>query len=188
MISQGAEGILGEKKQQPVGLVRRILKWVLLIVLLIFLFFALIGLWTWKVQSDYESTAVPYLEAVVPEITTWDPDILWAHFDEQVKGTIDRDEYVKVIKYLSTLGSLESLGHPEFRQATSSAAIRAGTNTFVFYQIPAEFENGDATINVTLIDRDGDFSISNFNIDSMAFAERAIQEATNTSTVDETDE
>jgi hypothetical protein len=179
---------MDEKKEQKTSLPKRILKWILLTVLLVILLFALIGLWTWKVQNDYESTAVPYLRAVVPEIATWDPDILWANFDEEVKGTINRDEYDKVIKYFSTLGSLESLGHPEFRQVTSSATIRTGTNKFVVYQIPAEFENGDATINVTLLDLEGEFSIASFKIDSMAFAERAIQEDADKLTVDETGE
>jgi hypothetical protein len=68
-------------------------------------FFALIGLWTWKEQSDYESTAVPYLRSVVPKIATWDRDIAWNYFDDEVKDTISREEHAKIIRYLSLLGA-----------------------------------------------------------------------------------
>ena len=177
-----------EKKKEKTGLAKRIFKWVLLVVLLIFLFFALIGLWAWKEQSDYESTAVPYLRSVVPEIATWNPDIAWNYFDDEVRDTISREDHAKIIHYLSVLGTLKSLGHPQFRQVTSSATIRTGVRKLVVYQIPAEFEHGDASINVTLLDRGGQFSIYSFNVNSMAFAEAQSQKAIGTSKQDETPE
>jgi len=167
---------LEETKKKKPGLAKRVFKRVILVILLIILFFALLGLWTWKEQSAYESTAVPYLESVVPEITTWDPEIAWGYFDQEVRDTISSEDNAKIINYLSMLGDLEYLARPQFRQVTSSATLRTGTRKLVVYQIPAEFENGDATINVTLSDRDGEFNIYNFKVDSMAFFESASQE------------
>lgn len=177
-----------KKEKGTAGLAKRILKRVLLVILLIILFFALIGLWTWKEQSDYESTAVPYLNSVVPEIATWNPDIAWKYFADEVRDTISRDDNAKIIGYLSLLGTLESLDHPQFRQVTSSATLKTGTRKLVVYQIPAVFENGDATINVTLLDRDGEFSIYHFNVNSMAFIEAADQEQASTVKQDEISE
>lgn len=164
---------LEEAKVRKPGLAMRILKRILLAIVLIILFFVLMGLWTWKEQSDYESTAVPYLESVIPEITTWDPDIAWKHFDQDVRETISEEDSAKILKYLSKLGSLESLDRPQFREVTSSATLGEGARKRVLYQIPAVFQKGDATIYVTLTDRDGEFSIYHFKVDSMAFAETA---------------
>ena len=84
------------------------------------------------------------------------------------------------------LGALESLDKPQFRQVTSSATIQTGTRKLVVYQISAAFENGDATIHVTLTDRDGEFSIYHFKVDSMAFVEGAGQGSSDTSSDGET--
>ena len=162
-------------KEKP-SLVKRILKWILLVVLLFFLLIALIGLWTWKEESDYESTAVPYLKSVVPEITAWDPDVAWKYYDDEIRETISQEDNAKIINYMSLLGTLESQSHPQFRQVTSSATLKTGTKKVVVYQIPAVFENGDATIDVTLVDRDGKFSIYHFKVNSMAFVEAASQD------------
>jgi hypothetical protein len=174
---QGSERTLDKKEKQPIGLARRIVTWLLLAILLIFLFFALIGLWTWKVQSDYESTAVPYLKSVIPEITTWDPEAAWSYFDDEVTRLISREDHDKIMRYLSSLGELKSLAHPQFQQVTSSATLRTGTKKLVFYLIPAKFENGDATMNVALVDRDGKFSVYHFRVNSMALVEGASQYA-----------
>jgi len=40
--------------------------------------------------------------------------------------------------------------------------------TIVSYEVPAKFENGEATIFVNLKDEDGEFSIYGFNVNSMA--------------------
>lgn len=169
-----------KKETATANRTKRILKRVLLVVLLIILFFALIGLWAWKEQSDYESTAVPYLNSVVPEIATWNPDIAWKYYADEIRDTISQADSDKIIGYLSLLGTLESLDHPQFRQVTSSATLNSGTRKLVTYRIPAVFENGDATINVTLLDRDGEFSIYHFKVESMAFVEAADQEQAKT--------
>ena len=164
-----------KKNKEELGLARRIVKWILLVVLLFILLIALIGFWAWKVESDYETTAVPYLESVVPEITTWDPDVAWKYYDDEVRDTISREDNAKIVRYMSMLGALETLSRPQFRQVTSSATLKTGAKKVVIYEIPAVFENGAATIDVTLVDRDGDFSIYHFKINSMAFVEAASQ-------------
>ena len=174
-------------KERP-GLAKRILKRIVLVVLLIILFFALIGLWAWKEQSDYESTAVPYLESVIPEIVTWNPDVIWDYYDDEVRSVVSQEDSAKVIRYLSQLGTLDSLSRPQFRQVTSSATLKTGTKKLVVYQVPAVFENGDATIGVTLVDRDGEFSIYHFKVNSMAFLEASEETTSDISSQEDTSE
>jgi len=177
---------LEEQKKEKVGRAKRIFKRILLGILLVFLFFALVGLWTWKEQSDYESTAVPYLKSVVPEMATWNPDVAWDHLAEEIRDVTNRHDHAKVIRYLSSLGTLDSLGHPQFRQVTSSATVGKGTQKLVVYQIPAVFEKGEASIDVTLLDDDGQFSIYAFRVNSMAFAEHQSGESSDAPTQDQT--
>lgn len=161
-----------EQKQEKSGRTKRILKRILLGILLVILFFALVGLWTWKNQSDYESTAVPYLQSVVPQLTTWDPDVVWDHLAEEARSQTNRADNAKIVRYLSGLGALENLGYPQFRQITSTASVREGMRKVIVYQIPAVFEAGEASIDVTILDKDGQFSIYGFKVNTMAFAER----------------
>ena len=158
------------------GLARRIVFWFLIVVGGVLVLIVLIGLLTWRTQSNYETTAVPYLRSVIPEITTWDPDITWKYYAEEVRESVSQEDNAKIVRYLSRLGALESLGDPEFRQVSSSASLKTGTRKVVVYQIPAVFESGDATIDVTLLDRDGNFSIYFLKFNSMAFLEEVREE------------
>ena len=155
---------------------------------MVILFFALLGLWTWKEQSDYEKTAVPYLKSVIPEMATWNSDVAWEHLAEGIRDQTNRDDHAKIIRYLSSLGALENLGRPQFRQVTSSASVRNGTQKLVFYQVPAVFEKGEASIDVTLLDEDGQFSIYAFHVRSMAFAEHQNGQSNEPETQDDTPE
>ena len=160
------------------GLARRIVFWFMLAIGIVLVAIVLIGLLTWRVQSNYETTAVPYLRSVIPEIATWDPEMTWKYYADEVRETVSREDNAKIVRYLSKLGALESLGDPVFRQASSAASLKTGARKFVVYQIPAQFETGDATIDVTLVNRDGEFSIYYIKFNSMAFLEESHQEVT----------
>lgn len=155
------------------NLFKRIVKWVFYIFLFFVIAFAAVIFWVLSQQSEYESTAVPYIESVIPDITTWDPEVIWAYYDQDVKDLISKDENDKFIRYVSKLGGLESLGTPQFQRVESSASTGSGTRKFIFYSIPAKFDNGDASIDLTVLDRKGEFSIYHFRINSMAFLDEA---------------
>ena len=151
------------------SLLRRIVKWILYLVGFFILVFALLAFWFLNEQRNYATTAVPYIEALIPEIATWDPDVVWGHYDQDVRSAISMDDHEKIVRFMSKLGDLKSIGKPDFRQVSKTASTRSGSKKLVTYSVPAVFENDDATIDLILVDRDGEFSVHYFKINSLAF-------------------
>ena len=133
---------------------------------------SLLAVWVQQAQVDYEETAVPYLNEHLPVIASWDADSTWGLIDDDVRSDLDRGEFEKAIGYLGQLGRLEWLGDPEFQHVMAYAGFSSGAMKRLNYVIPARFEEGDARIAITLVDRRGEFNVYHFNVDSMAFADR----------------
>ncbi len=159
-------------------IIKRIFKWIGIAILILILLFVAVGFWSWKAQSDYELTAVPYLREVIPEMTEWNPDVFWKHYPSEVIKDTNREQHDKIVHIMSRLGEMTSMDAPEFRNVTSSATTRAGGRTIVTYVVQAKFENGDATITARLQDDDGVFTVYSFNVNSMALYEEPLDEST----------
>ncbi len=127
--------------------------------------FGLVLLWASIAETNYESTAVPYLEAAIADIATWDAALMRKHLDTDV----DTDDLDEMVAYMSQLGELKTLGEPQFQQVSANASTETGKLKLILYQVPAVFDAGAATITVAVRDQDGDFSIYNFNVSSKVF-------------------
>ena len=147
---------------------RRVLNWIGLAVVLTLLGISLIGFLAWRAESKYAQSAAPYLEETLPTIVQWDAATIWALYSPEVREFISREDHNNIVHSLARLGGLESLGRPRFLRVATSATARTGSMTIVSYEVPAKFENGEATIFVNLKDEDGEFSIYGFNVNSMA--------------------
>jgi len=130
-----------------------------------------IGAFTWYKSSKYEDTAVPYIKAVIPELSKWDTEITKSYMAPEVQKEITDDDFNKVIKYLSKLGSLASFEEPNFTNIYTGATLESGKTTLVTYTIDAVYENGDAVITITLLDLGNSFNVYKFYINSMALAQ-----------------
>lgn len=128
--------------------------------------FAGLGVWGLKAQSDYTATAEPYLKEVIPQIATWQSDVALSHMDDDIRRSMNRSDFDAVMVELSQLGNLQWLGNPQFLRVEAKASTSTGPKKLVYYEIPATFDNGKATIRVTLIDRSGDLRIYGFYFNS----------------------
>ena len=89
----------------------------------------------------------------------------------EVLAESTEEDFAKIIKYLSKLGSLKSMDEPAFSKIHTGATLDDGKRTYVTYNINAKYENGDAVINIVLLDLGDHFQIYNFHINYMALAE-----------------
>jgi hypothetical protein len=129
------------------------------------------GLFTWYKASQYEDTAVPYIKAAVPELSQWDPDLTKKYMVPKVLKETTDEKFAKIIKYLSKLGTLITLGEPSFTKIHTGATLEDGKQTVVTYTIDAVYEKGDATITMSLLDLGTSFQVYKFHIASLALAE-----------------
>lgn len=147
---------------------RKILNIVGLVFFTIVFIFVGIAVWTQNQSMEYGETAVPYIKKIVPEISTWKPEILREHMLEDLSNDISLEELSRMTKFLSKVGALRSMSEPMFHSVETSAGINNESIKLVSYQVLAQYENGEAMIHVTLIDKGDFFKVYAFNLDSDA--------------------
>lgn len=122
--------------------------------------------------SEYEDFAVPYIEKIIPEISKWDPVVTRALMAPEVSAAIPEENFIEATSWFSRLGALQSMDKPEFEDVHSGTQASLGEQTIVEYNVDARYENGDATINLKLLERNGAFEIYRFNFGSEILLEK----------------
>jgi hypothetical protein len=127
--------------------------------------------WIYLNKTQYEKTAVPYIQKVIPEMSKWDPSIAKQYFSPEVLKNQNDETLNKLMKFLSKMGKLKSFEHPEFVSVTTSATTSSGKMKFIAYTVICHYENGDATLSISLKQVDQGFEIYSYHLNSMALAE-----------------
>ena len=118
--------------------------------------------------SEFDDRAVPYIKEVIPEISQWNPTKTKALMASEVVATISEEKFAQAMDLFSRLGQLQSVEEPKFIDVHSGKQGDIGEQTIIEYQTDVQYANGEATINLKLLLRDGLFEIYNFNFSSEA--------------------
>jgi hypothetical protein len=156
----------------------KFLKWFAIIILVIIsLILTLVGYVKYQ-ESSYEKTAVPYVRAAIPAITSWNTQKVRAVMQPQVSQTISDIDLSKLLGWLSKLGALKGIDEPQFNNVFSGVDTHYGSYKIVTYDVVAHFANGDAKIVLRIMDISGVLKVFSFNINSKALmdAPHAAQE------------
>jgi len=89
----------------------------------------------------------------------------------EVSATIPEENFTQATILFSRLGALQSMDNPKFEDVHTGAQATLGDQTIVEYNVDARYENGDATINLKLLERNGSFEIYSFNFSSESLLE-----------------
>jgi len=147
----------------------KILKWISIVALLLVIFIVGATTWVGYKSEAYESTAVPYIKKVIPEISKWNPELIKSYMVSETLNDVNAEDFRKMVSIFSKIGKLISIEKPQFKNTSSVNSSQHSAMTLVTYTILGKYENGDATITMTLRDEGESFKIYRFNIDSMAF-------------------
>ena len=107
----------------------------------------------------------------MPELSKWDVTVAKQYMAPEALKSVSDEDFSKLMKFLSKIGSLISIEDPQFQNLSSSVTTDTGTLTTVLYKFTARYENGDATITLKLKPIDSGYQIYYFNVNSMALAE-----------------
>ncbi|TNF49366.1 MAG: hypothetical protein EP304_04485 [Deltaproteobacteria bacterium] len=118
--------------------------------------------------SEFDDRAVPYIKEVIPEISQWNPTKTKALMASEVAADISEEKFAQAMDLFSRLGQLQSVEEPKFIDVHSGKQGDIGEQTIIEYEIDVQYANGEATINLKLLLRDGLFEIYNFNFSSEA--------------------
>lgn len=121
--------------------------------------------------GNYDDRALPYISRVVPEISKWDPGITRSLMAAEVLENVSEEQLAQVMELFSRMGRLQSMETPEFEKVLSEEKTESGMRAIVAYEANAQYENGEALININLLEQDGAFKVYRFNLSSAALAD-----------------
>jgi hypothetical protein len=89
----------------------------------------------------------------------------------EVSSAISEDKFTQTMTWFSKLGVLQSFQEPAFQEVDTGGKTVIGMQTIVEYEIDAKYENGDALINIKLLDRGGSLELYSVNLSSETLLE-----------------
>jgi len=116
--------------------------------------------------TKFTDTAVPYVKQIIPIVSKWDPVAIRELMVAEVSATISDDKFAQTMVWFSKLGALQSMAEPDFQAVDSGGMTVIGMQTIVEYEVDAKYGNGDALLNIKLLERDGLFELYSFNLSS----------------------
>ena len=107
-------------------------------------------------------------QAIPPIISTWSEVELLDRASPELKAIATKDQIVPLFKKLSELGKLKKYQGSK-GDSFMSYSTQDGKRITAKYVANALFENGEASINIQLIQHDGKWQILNFHVNSPVF-------------------
>ena len=121
--------------------------------------------------TDYDGLAVPYIQKVIPELSTWDPEIIRPLMVPEALKEIPDRKFAQTMDVFSKLGALQTMEVPKFESVHSQEKSDSETQTVVVYDTEAKYENGEAVITLQLLQVGDSFEVYRFKVSSNALIE-----------------
>lgn len=115
---------------------------------------------------QFEATALPFVKQVIPVISEWDPKKIRQLLAPEFLETNPEDRFNRAILFFSKLGPLQSAEEPRFNEVVTKETAGEEAKRYVTYIVDAQYTNGDAEIQIQLIDRGDHFQLYNFTLRS----------------------
>lgn len=148
-------------------MIKKVLKGFGVVFLCFIMLMILVAVWSYYKSSEYEETAVPYMETAIKDISTWDKEVIKSYLTPSVESTINDSDFEILVNSFTKMGALVEISEYQFNSVESKAVMGSESGTFVTYTIPTKYENGDATITLTLKEEGDSFSVYQFNLNSL---------------------
>jgi hypothetical protein len=114
-------------------------------------------------KQRYDVEAGIYLRSALADIGSWDAAALRRHFASEANAAVTDAQLQAMLQRYRPLGAFQRLDDLEFTRLTAALSLFSG-NTLLSYSAQARFRNGSAHIAATLVRRDGQFQLYNFNL------------------------
>ena len=142
------------------------------------IFFALLlaglvlySFWYGMKADRYEETAIPYLEAVMPKLTSWQYDQLRPLLSPAARLDFENENVRAAYQSFSRLGQFQSMEKPRYTASRTDSSVEFGDIEVVDYQVALQFDSGPALIKITLVADGKSYHIQHFGFHSEIFAD-----------------
>tara|TARA_R110002096_G_scaffold101548_1_gene224619 strand:+ start:94 stop:546 length:453 start_codon:yes stop_codon:yes gene_type:complete len=142
------------------------------------IFFALLlaglvsySLWYGMKADRYDETAIPYFEAAIPELTSWQYQRLRPLLSPVARKVFEVEKVRMAYQAFSRLGRFQSMDKPQFVANSLENNAELGEIEVVDYQLLLQFDSGPAAMKIKLLVDGKSYYIHHFSIQSEVFAD-----------------
>lgn len=119
-------------------------------------------------SSQYDGTVIPYIQKVLPELSTWDPEVVKQYLAPEVAKTVTAENLQKLMGALAQIGELQSIDEMKFKKKATGKPGDLVQEPVITYTVKARYSTGDATVTLSLLDKGGIYELYHFNFESAA--------------------
>jgi len=119
-------------------------------------------------SSQYDGTVIPYIQKVLPELSTWDPEIVKQYMAPEVLSTITAEDLKYTMERLAQIGELQSIDKMKFKKKATGKAGDLVQQPVITYTVNAQYSTGKATVTIALLDKGGVYQIYHFKFGTEA--------------------
>ena len=142
------------------------------------IFFALLlaglvlySFWYGMKADRYEETAIPYLESVMPKLTSWQYDQLRPLLSPAARLDFENEKVRAAYQSFSRLGQYQSMEKPRYKASRAESSEALGDIELIDYQAALQFDSGPAVIKIKLVADGNSYHIQHFGFHSEIFAD-----------------
>jgi hypothetical protein len=129
--------------------------------------------WFGMKADRYDETVLPYLESVLPKLTSWQYSQLKPFLSPEAQVEYEAETGQAIFQSFKKLGALESAAKARYMGVHSGNSEALGDIEIIAYQLPLQFESGPALIKFKLASDGERYYIHQFGIQSEIFADPA---------------
>ena len=119
-------------------------------------------------SSQYDDSVIPYIQKVLPELSTWDPEIVKQYMAPEVLQTVTTENLKNIMGALSQIGELQSIDKMKFKKKSTGGASDLVQQPVITYTVTAQYSTGEAIVTLSLLDKGGSYEVYHFNFESRA--------------------
>jgi hypothetical protein len=130
----------------------------------------LYSLWYGIKADRYEQTAIPYIDSVMPALTSWQPEQLIPVLSPQAKAEFANEKLRAAYRLLGRLGQFQAMEKPRFIASIADSSEQLGDVELVDYEVEVRFDSGPALLKIRLVADGHSYHVRRFGFHSEIFA------------------
>jgi len=130
----------------------------------------LYSLWYGIKADRYEATAIPYIDSVMPAVTSWQPERLIPVLSPNAKLEFENEKLRAAYRALSRLGQFQTMQKPRFVASRADSSEQLGDVELIDYEVELQFDSGPAILKIKLVADGHSYHVRQFGFHSQIFA------------------
>ena len=129
----------------------------------------LYSLWYGIKADRYEETAIPYIDSVMPAVTSWQAEQLIPVLSPDARVEFENDKVRAAYQSFSRLGQFQAMEKPRFVASRADSSEQLGDIELIDYEAQVQFDSGPAILKIKLVADGHSYYVRHFGFHSKIF-------------------